>query len=97
MENYYFVEQQSLIKSNRDQSSNFKVVREMGFFHKTLAREVLLPQKTDSILMLDFKENKNIFVRIYFNNNKSTDSLDLNVPLVSKSDSSNVITNKKPL
>ena len=97
MESYYFIEQQSIMRSNKDQNSSFKVVREMGFFHKTLAREVLLPQKTDSILMLDFKENKNIFVRIYFNNNNSTDSLDLNVPLVLKRDSSNVITTKKPL
>ena len=94
-ENYYFVEQQSVKVVNRDSTIAFKLIREMGFFHKTLSRDVLLPASTDSVAVIDFKENENIFVRIYYKKKSSADSLDLSVPLVLKRDSSAVITKKK--
>jgi len=94
-ENYYFVEQQSVASPLNDSIQAFKVVREMGFFHKTLTRDVMLPATTDSANVLEFKENENIFVRIYFLRGNNTDTVDIQVPLKSTRDSSSIITKQK--
>lgn len=91
-ENYFFVEQ-SGHKYSGD-SARFKIVREMGMFHKTLAREIVLSDKTDSVKMLEFTENENIFIRAYASNENKIDSLDINITLNSNRDSSGIITRK---
>ena len=92
-ENYFFVEQDVLNHSSLT-SRSFKLVREMGMFHKTLARDVSLPADTDSILSLKFEENREVIIRIYFRKNHSIDSLDMSIPLIIERDSSNIITRK---
>lgn len=94
-ENYYLIEQQYVKTQLKDSLYPFKVVREMGFFHKTLARDVAIPVTSDSTKVLDFTENENIFVRIYFRNGKSADSLDKMVPLKMTGERSNSITKKQ--
>ncbi len=94
-ENCYFIEQQSVKTNFADSLRAYKVVREMGIFHKTLTRDVALPVSTDSAKVLDFKENENIFVRIYFLRGNKADSLDMDVSLISSIDSSSTITKQR--
>ncbi|MBL0342047.1 MAG: hypothetical protein IPP71_14645 [Bacteroidetes bacterium] len=91
------MEQQAIQSADLDSVTSYKVIREMGFFHKTLTRDVLLPVKTDSVAVIEFQENTNIFVRIYFQNNKGTDSININVPLVLNRDSSKLIQKENNL
>ncbi len=93
-ENYYLVGQGSSKFPLEKGKEPYKLIREMGMFHKTLARDIMIPSPTDSINLLEFKENENIFVRTYFHSPGGADSLDLNITLTSFKDSSQTITRK---
>ncbi len=76
-ENYYLVEQQN---AAGDTIGNyFKVVREMGMFHKTLSRDVLLPAETDSVNLLDKNMDEVIQLRVFYRKNNVPLQLDLNI------------------
>ena len=93
-ENYYFVGQGSSKIPPQQGKKPFKLIREMGMFHKTLARDIMLPSIVDSIILLEFKENENIFVRTYYPGTSGADSMELNISLKSFKDSSQIITRK---
>ncbi len=61
-ENYYFVEQNYSNESSID--PKFKLIREMGAFHKTMARDIQLPP-CDSIHLIELKENEFIMFEIF--------------------------------
>jgi hypothetical protein len=71
-ENYFIVEQK--IDNNRAGKSNYKLVKENGMFHKTLARNIFLPEKTDSISLLTINPGTNTIIKAYFIRNNNTDS-----------------------
>lgn len=76
-ENYYLVEQQN---ATGDTTGNyFKVVREMGMFHKTLSRDVLLPAETDSVNLLDTNMDEVIQLRVFYRKNNQSQHSDLNI------------------
>ncbi|MBK8874044.1 MAG: hypothetical protein IPN13_09035 [Bacteroidetes bacterium] len=93
-ENYYLVGQGSSKLPPEKGKEPFKLIREMGMFHKTLARDIMIPSPADSIILLEFKENENIFVRTYYHGLSGPDSIDLNIILKSIKDSSQIITRK---
>ncbi len=87
--NYYLVELPGKTPAN-----SYKLIREMGIFHKTLARDIILPSNTDSIRLRDFRENETASIRV-FSTNSGIDSIDLNIPLTATQSSSGTIT-KRP-
>jgi hypothetical protein len=82
-ENYFFVEQQSLQGkiSNTTSSKMFKLVREMGMFHKTIARDILIPMNRDSVKLIDARLDELVQVRVYFKEKGIPDSLELHIPV----------------
>lgn len=89
-ENYFFVEQTGM--KTPDDSTGFKIVREMGMFHKTLARGIMLSSATDSAKLLSYIENNSFLIRIFSSGLNRTDSADLKIMINSYRDSSGVIT-----
>jgi hypothetical protein len=94
-DNYYLVGQD---RSGGSEQGNiaFKLVREMGFFHKTLTRNILLPPATDSLKLLEYQEQKGMKIRAFFLSGNISDSTDLSLNFMIARDSSEVITRKKP-
>ncbi len=76
-ENYYLVEQQQSTGSGTE--TYYKVVREMGMFHKTLSRDVLLPADTDSVNLLDSNLNELIRIRVFYRKENSPQHFDLDI------------------
>jgi hypothetical protein len=64
----------------------------MGMFHKTIARDIMVPENIDSVRMLKFQENENIFARIY---GSGADSLDIVINLNASKNQSETITRKQ--
>lgn len=94
-DNYYLVGQD---RTTRTAGSNvsFKLVREMGFFHKTLSRNIILPQATDSVKLLRYESQKKMEIRAFFSQGNEADSSDILIELILVRDSSEVITRMKP-
>jgi hypothetical protein len=93
--NYYFEEEKTML-SNADSLITYKVTRQYGVFHKTLARDISFGHRLDSIHLLSFNEEKGIRIRGYYIRKSDTfeacDSMDLSVPFVA---SKNTIIQKR--
>lgn len=88
LSNYYLVELPGSVPDN-----SFKLVREMGIFHKTLARNVVLPEGTDSVRLLDLLEDVSVSVRTY-SGSQGPDSADMVIPFGTPERNDNQITRK---
>lgn len=94
VDNYFLMAQQSTPTQPPKGMKPFRLVREMGMFHKTLARDIMVPENIDSVRMLKFQENENIFARIY---GSGADSLDIVINLnASKNQSETQIRKQTP-
>lgn len=94
-DNYFLVGQDRTSRSENIGVS-FKLVREMGFFHKTLSRNIMIPPETDSVKLIDYIPQKSMMVRTFFSPGNTTDSSDILIEFVIVRDSSEVITRMKP-
>jgi hypothetical protein len=95
-DNYYLVGQD---RTSRNSTGNiaFKLVREMGFFHKTLARNIVLPSSTDSVRLLNYEQQNGMTVRVFHDSGSVTDSMEIKLNFIIERDSSSVITRGKPV
>lgn len=94
VDNYFLIAQQSTTVPLAAGKKPFRLVREMGMFHKTLERDILIPANVDSVKMLRLEENENIFARIY---SSGTDSIDIVINLnASKNQSKTLIRKQTP-
>jgi hypothetical protein len=78
-DNYYFVEQKSMLAGKSTDHKQYKLIREMGMFHKTLARDINLPVGTDSALMMTTELSEEFRLMIYYSDSLKTDSLLLEI------------------
>jgi hypothetical protein len=92
----YFLEEEQLLLAHADSTTSYKITRQFGVFHKTLARDISFGNRVDSIKVLEFNENQNAIIRGYINENSSIfgtcDSMDISVPFVA---SKNTIIQKR--
>ncbi len=77
--NYYLVEQQGTSTPSYGDTLFFKMVREMGVFHSTLARDIQLPRETDSVIILSNPDENPLWLRGYYLKEQHTDSFDIRV------------------
>ncbi len=70
--NYFLVKQQGMIKKESSATS-YKVVKRMGMFNKTLARDFVFGFEPDSAIVLSFNENSEISLR-GFKKNKTVNN-----------------------
>lgn len=92
VDNYFLMAQQSTATQPPKGMKPFRLVREMGMFHKTIARDIMVPENIDSVRMLKFQENENIFARIY---GSGADSLDIVINLNASKNQTETITRKQ--
>lgn len=71
----------------------YKLTREMGLFHRTLQRDIMLPGICDSVNVIQRMPDF-IRVRFFFTHNNANDSLDQLLGLTPVRDSSRFITRK---
>jgi hypothetical protein len=81
-ENIYLVKQ-----STRD----FRMIKEMGLFHKTLARNIQIPLERDSLKLIGNSNSEIFLIRVY---GSSFDSTDIHINSSSQQDSGKTITRK---
>jgi hypothetical protein len=79
-DNIYLVKQ-----SNGD----FRLVKEMGLFHRTMARDIRVPQERDSLMLIGDIDNNVFLIRVY---NSESDSIDININSSSLQNSTKTIT-----
>jgi hypothetical protein len=92
-ENYYLVGQNHTALQT-DEVTIYKLVREMGFFHKTLSRDIIIPEGTDSVRLIGRILGTEITVRTYQPSYNKTDSSDISISLIITRDSTGVISRK---
>lgn len=92
-ENIYLVSQQSALVPAVN-SHAFKITREMGVFHKTLARDIILDFYPDSVVSSPLENGKGVSLRLFYPCGNATCSLDTVIPFGVQRDSSRIITRK---
>lgn len=83
--NYYLLKEQGLIKQNNNEAT-FKVVKRIGIFNKTLARNIFIGFMPDSAKILFLDEKSEIRLRAYRHNKIEIDSLDITTKTISSRD-----------
>jgi len=90
------MEEEKSMLSVSDSTTTYKITRQFGIFHKTLARNISFGMRLDSIRLNNFDEEKGIDVRGYYIRKTDTfeacDSMDISVPFVA---SKNTIIQKR--
>jgi hypothetical protein len=92
-ENYFLVEQQLL--STAGSARHFKLVREMGMFHKTLARNIQLPVGTDSAKWVTTDLDHSIHFVVFYSDGDRTDSLEFKISTADQTNSSQKVEQKR--
>jgi len=93
-ENYFLIETKNTEVVLNNDSISFKLVREMGMFHKTLNRGIMLGTSTDSVRMIDFQIHEKMNVIVYSQNSGKIDSIHKIIWINNESSNSNTITRK---
>lgn len=91
-DNYFLIAQ----TDHRNFGANplpYKLTREMGLFHRTLHRDIMLPGICDSVNVIQ-KMRDSINVRFFFSHNHAIDSLDQILVLTPVRDNRRIITRK---
>ncbi|MEO8150720.1 MAG: hypothetical protein ABI723_24015 [Bacteroidia bacterium] len=89
----YYLDKQSSFLGNKSSETKYKIVQKLGYFNKTISRDITFQNNLDSIKTLSFIQNKLATLRGYFQAENKTDSADVNVDL-SISIQKNEITTK---
>lgn len=87
----YFLVAQTDHRNNVKQLLPYKLTREMGMFHRTLQRDILLPETCDSVRIID-RTKDYIRIRVYYSDDHVKDSIDKTLGLNPVLDSTRVIT-----
>ena len=95
-ENYYLVEQQSILTGGSENIRQYKMIREMGMFHKTLARDITLPEGTDSVKMKSDNQDDTFRLMIYYHDSMKTASMIKEIKNEDHPGSSRKIEQKRP-
>lgn len=77
----YFLDKQSSFIGNSSGPANYKIVQKLGYFNKTITRDLVFANQLDSIKTLSFIPNKLVILRGYFSQQGVTDSADVSVDL----------------
>lgn len=88
--NYYLESQQSMIKTNKNEVK-YKIYKKLGYFNKTVVRDIDFGSKIDSVKVLLFETDKNALLRGYFSEGSRIDSADRMID-INKSLKKNTIT-----
>lgn len=89
-DNYFLVAQsENQEKSNR--RVPYKLIREMGMFHRTMQRDIMIPEIYDSLHIMEGKQDT-ILIRFFFSYDNIKDSIDQSLSLIPFRDSSRTIT-----
>lgn len=76
--NSFFLEKQQSMFSSNNPKLGYKVIKRIGYFNKTIARDLYFSASTlDSAKLIELKEGNGILVRGYFFNGKTKDSADV--------------------
>ncbi|HNR19337.1 MAG TPA: hypothetical protein PKN75_11965 [Bacteroidia bacterium] len=79
--NSYFLEKQGSMFTDRSFVMHYKVIKRIGYFNKTIARDLYFSASAvDSAKLLDVQEGNGVYVRGYFLNKKMQDSADVFAP-----------------
>ncbi len=81
IKNNYFLDKQSSFIGNSNGPANYKIVQKLGYFNKTIARDLVFANQLDSIKTLSFIPNKLVTLRGYFSQQGVADSADVSVDL----------------
>lgn len=79
--NNYFLDRQSSLIAKGHSTEKYKVVQKIGYFNKTLSRDVEFTHRLDSIKTLSFSADTIVILRGYFTNLSKTDSEDVRIDL----------------
>jgi len=83
-DNYYLVKEKSMLEISNE-FVNYKIVKRMGQFNKTMQRNISFQYAIDSVKVLNFEEGKQAKLRVYFlKENNISDSADISAPLIMK-------------
>jgi hypothetical protein len=83
-DNYYLVKEKSMLEISNE-FVNYKIVKRMGQFNKTMQRNISFQYAIDSVKVLNFEEGKLAKLRVYFlKENNISDSADISAPLIMK-------------
>ena len=92
--NNYFLESQSAMINSKKSLPKYKIYKRMGYFNKTIVRDIEFGRTLDSVKVLLFDEGKNALLRGFSFNQSRMDSVDVNIDL-SKALKANTITKGK--
>jgi hypothetical protein len=80
----YFLEEEQLLLARPDSLVTYKITRQFGIFHKTLARNISFGTRVDSLSVLHFQPDSAVQLRAYYIKKsdifESCDSIDISVP-----------------
>ena len=83
-ENYYLVEQGR--SPGTGDTVFYKLIREMGLFHATLSRNIMLPVSPDSVTSLRSFDKDSVPLRVYFHRQSQPDSFEILVSTAKPND-----------
>ncbi len=86
-ENYFLTKEQGMIQQ-QDSEATYKIIRRMGIFNKTLARNIQINFRPDSVKVLFLDEKSEIRLRVY--QRTVSDSADISVNLINNNTSSDI-------
>lgn len=76
--NSFFLEKQQSMFANNNSELSYKVIKRIGYFNKTIARDLYFSASAiDSAKLIEIQEGKGVLVRGYFYNGKAKDSADV--------------------
>lgn len=77
----FYLDKQSSFLGNKSNETKYKVVQKLGYFNKTISRDVVFKYDLDSIKTLYFEQNKLTTLRGYFHSSNKVDSIDESIDL----------------
>jgi hypothetical protein len=79
-DNYYLDKQSSFI-GEKDAIVQYKIVQKLGYFNKTISRNIDFKNDLDSIKTISFEVSKSALLRGYFHLQNTVDSTDVSIDL----------------
>jgi hypothetical protein len=88
----FYLDKQSSFLGNKTGETKYKIVQKLGYFNKTISRDVIFMNDLDSIKTLSFIPNKLAILRGYFHTPNNKDSTDVNIDLSISLEKNNITT-----
>lgn len=89
----YYLDKQSSFNSEKNTLVKYKIVQKLGYFNKTISRDLAFNQDLDSIKTLKFDIGNSTNLRGYFHHLNKTDSIDIAVDLKTISSKNKISSN----